>query len=209
MISRKRKAKPGQNHREMKRTSVLAFIGLVAAISALRGDIIPSFMGTSPSGTNTVWNYQIDITSDAQVTAGDFFTIYDFGPFIAGSNLQPSNWTFSFSLVTAPPSGTKPPDDPTLENLTWTYTGSTPIPANSIAGLFSVTVATSQFQEVPRTRPGYFAAQATRVPGQDGGTKLNNVGRIPVPVPIPEPTTVSLIALAAAGSVLRALRRRR
>lgn len=197
------------NHREMKRTAVLAFTGLVAAISTLRGDIIPSFAGTTPSGTDTVWSYHIDITSDAQVTAGDFFTIYDFGPFIAGSNTQPSNWTFSFSLVTAPPSGTKPPDDPTLENLTWTYTGSTPIPASSIAGLFSVTVATSQFQEVPLTRPGYFAAQATRVPGQDGGTKLNNVGRIPVPVPIPEPTTVSLIALAAAGSALRAIRRRR
>jgi hypothetical protein len=192
----------------MKRTAVLAFIGLVAAISTLRGDIIPSFAGTTPSATDTVWSYHIDITSDAQVTAGDFFTIYDFGPFIAGSNTQPADWTFSSSLVTAAPSGTLPPDNPNILNLTWTYTGTTPIPSSSVAGLFSVTVATSQFQRVPQTRNGYFAAQATRVPGQDGGTKLNNVGRIPVPVPIPEPTTVSLIALAAAGSALRAIRRR-
>jgi hypothetical protein len=190
----------------MKRASVLTFIGLVAAISALRGDIIPSFAGTTPSGTNTVWNYRIDITSGAQVTAGDFFTIYDFGPFIAGSNLQPPGWTFSSSLTTVAPGGTLPPDDPNILNLTWTYTGSTPISASNI-GPFSVTLATGQFQEVPRTRPGYFAAQATRAPGNDSG-KLNNVGRIPVPVPIPEPTTVSLIALAAAGSALKAIRRR-
>ncbi|MBV9618220.1 MAG: hypothetical protein JO201_03330 [Verrucomicrobia bacterium] len=192
----------------MKRTFVLAVVSLVAGISAVRGDIIPSFTGTTSSGTNTVWNYQIDITSGAVVTAGDFFTIYDFGPFIAGSNLQPANWTFSSSLTTVAPAGTLPPDDPTIANLTWTYTGSTPLPESSIAGLFSVIVATSQFQEVPRTRPGYFAAQATRAPGNDSG-KLNNVGRIPVPVPIPEPTTVSLIALAAAGSALKAIRRRR
>ena len=191
----------------MKRTSVLAFIALVAAISALRADIIPSFAGTSPSGTNTVWGYRIDITSGAQVTAGDFFTIYDFGPFIAGSNIQPTGWTFSSSLVTAPPSGTLPPDNPNISNLTWTYTGSTPISASNI-GPFSVTVATSQFQGAPQTRPGYFAAQATRAPGPDSG-KLNNVGRIPVPVPIPEPTTISLLALAVAGSALKAIRRRR
>jgi hypothetical protein len=192
----------------MKRTFVLAVISLVVAISAVRGDIIPSFAGTIPSGTNTVWSYHIDITSGAQVTAGDFFTIYDFGPFIAGSSTQMVDWTFSSSLVTAPPSGTLPPDDPNIANLTWTYTGTTPIPASSVPGLFSVTVATSQFQGHPQTRNGYFAAQATRVPGNDSG-KLNNVGRIPVPVPIPEPTTVSLIALAAAGSALKAIRRRR
>jgi PEP-CTERM motif len=194
----------------MRKISVVTLIGLVAAISTVRADIIPSFAGTSPgSGTNTVWGYQISIASGAQVTAGDFFTIYDFGPFIAGSNMQPSGWSFSFSLVTTPPDGTKPPDDPTLENLTWTYTGSTPISAASNIGPFSVTRATSQFEELPQTRNGYFAAQATRVPGENGGTKINNVGQIPVPVPIPEPTTLSLLALAGAGAVLKATRRRK
>src|ERR1700746_723008 len=98
----------------MKKILAVALIGLVAA-ATLRGDIIPSFGGTSPgTGTNTVWNYTINITSDQQVTTGDFFTIYDFGPFISGTNTQPSNWTFSSSLVTPPPSGTNPPDNPTL-----------------------------------------------------------------------------------------------
>ena len=193
----------------MKKLSVVALIALVATVS-LRGDIIPSFGGTMPgSGTNTVWNYTIDIASDQQVTAGDFFTIYDFGPFIAGSAAQPSGWTFSASLITTPPSGTNPPDNPTLENLTWTYMGAAAIASNTHLGNFSVTVATSQFQAVPSTRNAYFAAQATRTTGGTAGTKINNVGQIPVPVPIPEPTTLSLLALAGAGSVLRTIRRRK
>jgi hypothetical protein len=192
----------------MKKISVVALIGLVAAISTIRADIIPSFGGTSPgSGTNTVWNYTINITSDQQVMAGDFFTIYDFGPFIAGSAAQPTGWTFSSSLVTPPPSGTNPPDNPALANLTWTYAGSTTIPSNTHLGPFSVTQATSQFQEVPSLQTGFFAATATSNTG--GGGKINNVGQVPVPAPIPEPTTLCLLALAGAGSALRAIRRRK
>ena len=192
----------------MKKISVVALIGLVAAISTIRADIIPSFGGTSPgSGTSTVWNYTINITSDQQVTTGDFFTIYDFGPFIAGSAAQPTGWSFSSSLVTPPPSGTNPPDNPALANLTWTYTGSTTIPSNSHLGPFSVTQATSQFQEVPSLQTGFFAATATSNTG--GGGKINNVGQVPVPAPIPEPTTLCLLALAGAGSALRAIRRRK
>lgn len=194
----------------MKKLSAIALIGLVAAISTVRADIIPSFTGTSPgTGTSTVWNYSINITSDQQVTTGDFFTIYDFGPFIAGSNVQPSGWTFSSSLVTTPPFGTNPPDNSTLENLTWIYGGATTLSSGTSVGLFSVTQATSQFQEVPSLHTGFFAGQGTRASGQDVGSKIGNVGQLPVPVPIPEPTTLSLLALAGAGSALRANRRRK
>jgi len=192
----------------MKKISIVALIAMVAATAAARADIIPSFGGTSPgSGTNTVWNYTINITSDQQVVTGDFFTIYDFGPFVSGSATSPSGWSFSSSLVTAPPSGTTPPDSPSLANLTWTYTGSATIPTGTNLSGFSITQATSQFQEVPSLQSGYFAAIATRNDG--GGTKISNVGRIPVPAPIPEPTTFSLLALAGVGSALRAIRRRK
>ena len=192
----------------MKKNAI-AIIGFFAAIALAHGDIIPSFDGTSPSGTNTVWGYHIDITVNQQVTTGDFFTIYDFGPFIPGSNVQPSGWTFSMSLVTPPPSGINVPDNPSLENLTWTYTGSAPIPTGSSAGPFSVTVATSHFEEAPQLRASYFAAQATRDSGDSAGTKIRNAGQIPVPVPIPEPSTLSLMLLAGAGAAGRALRSKR
>ena len=189
----------------MKKIFAVALIGLVAA-ATLRGDIIPSFGGTSPgTGTNTVWNYSINITSDQQVTTGDFFTIYDFGPFISGSNTQPANWTFSSSLVTTPPTGTNPPDNPALANLTWTYTGSPTIPTSTLTG-FSVAMATSVFQASPATKTGFFAAQGTRATGGTAGTKVNNVGQLPVPVP--EPTTISLLAFAGVGAAWRTIRRR-
>lgn len=193
----------------MKKVTFVALIGLAAAISTVRADIIPSFAGTSPGpNTSTVWNYAIDITSNQQVTTGDFFTIYDFGPFIANSNVQPTDWTFSSAFVTPPPSGTTPPDDPSLENLTWTYTGTAPIPTGTHLGDFSVTIATTQFDEVPPMRNTYFAAQGTRA-NDPTDTKVSNVGQVPAPVPIPEPTTLSLLALAGVGSALRAIRRRK
>lgn len=191
----------------MKKLSIVTLIALFGALS-LRADIIPNFTGTSPgSGTNTKWNYSINITSNQQVTTGDFFTIYDFGPFLAGSNTQPAGWTFSSSLSTPPPANTNPPDNPTLADLTWTYTGSATIPTNTNLSGFSVTKVTSIFQELPSTRLGFFAASASSISSQ--GTKINNVGNVPVPAPIPEPTTLSLLALAGAGSALRAIRRRK
>lgn len=191
----------------MKKLAVVILIALVGAVS-LRADIIPSFSGTSPgSGTNTVWNYSINITSQQQVTTGDFFTIYDFGPFILGSNTQPAGWSFSTSLSAAAPPFTNPPNNPTLADLTWTYTGSAPIPSGTNLSGFSVAMATPQFQELPPSQLGYFAAQATRVSAE--GSKISNVGRVPVPAPIPEPTTLSLLAFAGVGSALRAIRRRK
>ncbi len=191
----------------MKKLSVVALICL-AGMTALRADIIPSFAFTSPgSGTNTVWNYTIDITSNQQVTAGDFFTIYDFGPFIAGSAFAPAGWTFSSALSTPPPMGTVPPDNPTLADLTWTYTGVNTLPSGTHLGPFGVTQPTSAFAETPSTHTGFFAASATRNDGSN--TKINNVGQVPVPVPVPEPTTMSLLALAGIGSALRAVRRRK
>ncbi len=83
----------------MKKTLVL--LGCLVAVGIVHGDIIPSFVSATPSGGNTVWAYKIDITTGEQVTTGDFFTIYDFGPLIAGSNMQPSGWTFSSSLLLA------------------------------------------------------------------------------------------------------------
>jgi FlaG/FlaF family flagellin (archaellin) len=192
--------------RKMKRISaVMLVVGLVAIASA-RADIIPSFVGSSTSASTTVWSYQIDITAGEQVTSGDFFTIYDFGHFIAGSSVQPSGWTFSSSLVGATPANVAPPDDPSLENLTWTYNGPT-LPTTSGIGPFSISTVGAQSE--PSLRTGYFAAQATN--SGNPSTKINNVGRVsvPAPVPVPEPATLSLLAFGAAAATTRAIRRRK
>src|SRR5207244_3112690 len=66
-----------------------------------RGDIIPTLSPNPPAAAvgGFTWNYSTNVTVDEMVTHGDFFTIYDFGNFLAGSNLQPLGWTFSSALV--------------------------------------------------------------------------------------------------------------
>ena len=196
----------------MKKIAALGLIALVASIAAARADIIPSFAGAStigdPSNPSTIFAYNIDITSQQSAMSGDFFTIYDFGPFVSGSNVQPSGWTFSSSLVGTTPAKTNPTDDVSLFNLTWVYNGPTisgANPAGQGIGPFQVTI----LGPMPRLGRSDFAAQGTLATGPNAGTKVGNVGRIPVPVPVPEPSTLALITAAGLGLIGRAVSRRR
>jgi len=160
----------------MKRISVWGFI-LGATVLAARGDVIPTLSGTSPVGSNFTWNYSANVTVDQSVQHGDFFTIYDFGNFVSGSNNQPAGWTFSSSLTGKNPPLVKPIDSASILNLTWTYTGSAPINGSSPLGMFSIEARTNQL------RTSDFAAEATRNTGPNTGTKVDNIGNISVPVP--------------------------
>ena len=79
------------------RKALFGLITIGATILAAHGDIIPTLNPSAPAATNGgfLWNYAVNVTVDQQVNTGDFFTIYDFGNFTAGSNLQPLGWTFS------------------------------------------------------------------------------------------------------------------
>ena len=168
---------------------VLWMAGLTA-----QAHIIPSFDGATSSGGNTVWTYSIDVTSLQNVTTGDFFTIYDFGPFIAGTSNQPSGWTLSSSFLGVNPSqliinG----DDPTLLNLTWTYNGPT-ILSNTTLAPFEVTIAGVTPSPVP-IRNSFFAAEATAAGAHPD--KQDHIGQISVPVIVPEASTFSLLVGAS------------
>jgi hypothetical protein len=168
---------------------------LAAAVLVARADIIPSFVGVTPSGGNTVWTYSIDITSQQMVTAGDFFTIYDFGPFIAGTGNQPSGWTLTSSLLGVTPAHVAPTDDANILNLTWTYNGPT-IPTSTLAP-FEVTLTGAMPSPVP-FRNSHFAAEATSI--DPPHSKLDNIGQISVPVlgpTVPEASTLSLLVSAS------------
>ncbi|MEY2536645.1 MAG: hypothetical protein QOG67_385 [Verrucomicrobiota bacterium] len=161
----------------MTRTRFIILSVIAAAVASVNGDVIPTLSTVSPIGSGFTWNYATNVTVDQMVQHGDFFTIYDFGNFTAGSNIQPSNWAFSSSLTGTNPSLVLPADNPALLNLTWTYTGTTPINGSSLLGVFSVVADTSQL------RSSDFAAEATRSSGVNAGTKIDNVGTVSVPVP--------------------------
>jgi hypothetical protein len=173
---------------------------------AARADIIPSYVSAVPSGQNTVITYQIDFTSEQNGTTNDYFTIYDFGSIVPGSNTQPSNWTFSTLGTGVTPAKTNAPDDPNIPNLTWTYTGSIPLSGTAI-GPFTVTVPGVFDVELNPLRSGYFAAQGTLVTGPNAGSKVGNVGVLPIPVVVPEPASMGLI-LFGCGLLVFRLRKR-
>lgn len=187
-------------------TKTRLFLLCVTALSVgfIRADVIPTLTSTSPTGSNFTWNYTTNVTVDQMVQKGDFFTIYDFGNFLNGSNSQPTNWTFSSSLVGTNPSLVTVTDNPSLQNLTWTYNGDTAISGSALLGVFSVVTDTNQL------RTSDFAAQATRTSGPTAGTKIDNVGTINVP--IPEFATLlpilSVCGAAMAAGVPSVLRRR-
>ena len=129
----------------MRKKFALGLFTTIAAVVGANADIIPTLNPAAPAPESGAfrWNYATNVTVDETVNPGDFFTIYDFGDFVAGSNLQPTGWTFSSSLVGTNPSLVTPNDDPTLLNLTWTYTGTTPIVGSSVIGDFSVLATTN------------------------------------------------------------------
>ena len=191
----------------MKNTCLLGLAALGATIFAAHADIIPTLDPAAPAagGGGFVWNYTANVTLNQMVTPGDFFTIYDFGAFTPGSNLQPAGWTFSSALVGTNPSLVIPVDNPSLLNLTWTYNGQGNITGAALLGAFSVVANTNQL------RTSDFAAEATRSDGPNAGSKVDNVGRVSVPVP--EASTlipiISVCLAALIASLPSYLRRRR
>jgi hypothetical protein len=164
----------------MRRIFCLALLAAAATILSARGDIIPDLSPSPPVaaiGGGFTWDYSVNVTVNQSIHQGDFFTIYDFGSFNFGSNLQPTGWTFSSALVGVNPSLVIPADNPSIRNLTWTYTDTTPIDGSALVGQFSVIASTNQL------RISDFASEATRLTGPNAGSKIDNVGRISVPVP--------------------------
>jgi hypothetical protein len=185
----------------MVRTIYVGLLALAGTALIARADIIPSFDSIVPNGSNFQFNYTATVTADQRVDPGDFFTIYDFNGLVPNSASMPANWSFSSLLIGVTPSQTDPPDDPTIRNLTWTYTGTTPIIGPAPLGMFS---AVSNFGQ---SHPGYFAAEGTL---NLNGTKVDNVGVLPVPVP--EISTFSQIlemcGLGIVGFAASCLRKR-
>jgi hypothetical protein len=197
----------GEDYKAMRKSLSLGLIVIGTAIFTARADIIPTLspVPVAPAVGGFTWNYSTNVTVDQMVTTGDYFTIYDFGSFTAGSNLQPAGWAFSSSLLGTTPSLVLPTDSASILNLTWTYTGLAPIGGAATLGNFSVIAASDQLSSSD------FAAEATRNGGPTAGTKVDNIGRVSVPIPEMS-ALLPILSLCGAGfaaSIPSLLRRRK
>ena len=164
---------------------------LIAATSATAG-LLPTSVTVTPEAGNFRWAYAIVLPTDSQLKTGDYFTIYDFAGYVAGSAVGPdATWGVTVQSTTVPPPGVLPTDDPTKPNLTWTYTGPTINVGQTGLGNF---MAVSTFED--RT-DSFFTARTHRA--SDGKVDTNiTTTDVPVPgagFPTPEPGTLILAAL--------------
>jgi hypothetical protein len=187
-----------------------AAVAALAITGTTRAGILPVTVTVTPEAGNYRWTYSISLPTDMKLQAGDYFTIYDFGGLVAGSQFATptdvgGTWEISTANAGPIPLGLNPDDDAAIPNLTFKYTGPV-IPegkvglgnfgAASTVGTNSLTDFTAQNRQVStgeldRNIVDTFAPGPPDVP--------------PPPSGVPEPTT---LALAGIGLPLLAAARR-
>jgi hypothetical protein len=185
----------------------IAILGAGMAMLALtlgqaRAGLLPVSVSVHPEAGNFRWTYSIVLPTDMQLKAGDYFTIYDFEGYIAGSAKVSATgpdasyaayWSVSTHMTGQTPPLLNPTDDPGIVNLTWTYNGPT-IPAGQLTlGNF---MATSLYST---SKISFFTATNPRAAD---GVIDNNITETITPTSsqnpppeVPEPATLALAAL--------------
>jgi hypothetical protein len=172
----------------------LVALGVVlSSISTAVAGLLPTSVTIYDEGaSNFRWQYAIVLPTDSQLKSGDFFTIYDFEGYKAGTNVAPSaDWAFTAAKVGPTPPKVNIADDPAVWNLSWMYTGPTINIGQTGLGNF---MANSLYQYRDES---FFTARTHRA---IDGKPDTNVTYVDVPVPssqgVPEPATLILGALA-------------
>ena len=114
-----------------------AALWLVALVPAARAGMIPISATVTADSGKFRWTYGVEVTTDVKVNPGDSFTVYDFAGLVNGSIVAPTGWTISSATAGPLRPDTNPHDNPTIPNLTFTYTGTVPINGQQGLGNFS------------------------------------------------------------------------
>ena len=181
----------------LKSIARLFAVGVVAAALAApaQAGIIPASVTITPEAGNFRWTYSVVLPTDQKLQAGDYFTIYDFGGLVPGTNSQPADWAYSSAKGGPVPPGLAPIDNPAIDNLTFTYGGAT-IPSGQV-GL-------GNFWAVSTVGESVTVAFTAQNPQASSGQLDRNIVDTLAPAPavdiippsgVPEPTTMALAGL--------------
>ena len=146
--------------------------------------------------------FDIQLAAGSTLLTNGFITVYDFPDTITGKSLtsQPSLWTESIQDIGRTPSGASPTDLPTLENVTWRYTGAT---IDNSKGTNPIDLGDFAIGPIPENSP---SITLTYVGSLDGVTAADT-GTVTVTA-IPEPSSLILLLTAMVGAPLLVLRTR-
>jgi len=192
------------------RRLIATVVATVAMSATANAGLLPGLVTVTPETGNYRWSYAVILPTDMKLQSGNYFTIYDFAGYVPGSTVTPSgDWTASVNGTGSTPMGVLPTfDDPTISNLTFTYTGPTILSGQIGLGNF---MATSLFN-ARTTQEFNFAAITNR--SSDGLVDTNITSTdVPTgtinPPAVPEPATIALAGLGLPLIGLRRLIRRK
>ncbi len=174
--------------------AVPAICLLAIAGKPASANLLPYFVSTSAGNSGaTVFNYAVSLSDDERMDGAGtgytaFFTIYDFLGYVPGSAFAPVNWTVSVQDVGITPVGVTVPDDPTLENLTFTYIG-----AQTVIGTGQTFTGFGAASTYPYVGVGGFFSQQSTKNANDAGGRDYGGGPEEVPVAVPEPASMLML----------------